>query len=238
MLKNLIKFNIFFLILFFSTNILSSINPYAEELSGGRVSQELENEIKELLKELHVQEFPQIRKVSNKLVSTYPSTKYGGALFNYFYIEENFYNYLTKNEKKFLLSYLAHSNNYIYREYLPKKAKIINGVSIGTLASLLFISYNLNKHNFSWKSRYPIYFGILALMGNFNIFLTKKILKDGTLNSVPVLAQRFNCIDGAISYLEKREKFDKEFFGNSETKEATQKNLLSLKSLKKASSNT
>lgn len=225
-----------YLIAFFSIfgfYSFTRISIFADQISGGKVSQSLELEIKELLRKVGFSSEPEIRKTSPGLIVYKPNFIFGGYYdnYNFLIIKEDFFSDLAENEKKFWLADTLYSNKY-FDEYIKIKRQrclLYSFVfSQALLASIVFRKEIL-KYCFMGYSALSLL--ALAFISNTDSPMVKKW---GQLYSDKKITEDFGCIEGAISLLGRLlETENKKYFSDKEIENITTRlaNLVSMRKI-------
>lgn len=176
-----------------------SIANFAQE----KVSDETKIEMAKLLKDLNVTTPVEIRKVTPKLVEAHNYFKYGGVLQKYVFVNEEFFQKLTFQERKFMWAYHFFADSY----FNSMQQKLAIGNAIAIFITSFTTHYICSKYNLSWRSELPIGLSF----GAAYLFCQYKLQKKFILNTYNFIVEKFNCRDGAIEYLKRLTTEDPEF---------------------------
>ncbi|MBA3953805.1 hypothetical protein H0X48_00590 [Candidatus Dependentiae bacterium] len=190
-----------------------TLSPYAEHLSGGLLSPELESTSAQLFKDLAIAVVP-MRKPSKCLIKFYPNVVYRVLYFKQFnccYVDEEFFASLTYDEKRAALAYALHADKLSGEIF---ETKIETGLTLLTTqlavaaGSYVALDYYFPKSSVELKAfgTWPLLLCSALVTGKrlVRLFENDDVLIDDSIGT------KFNCKAGLLGLLKKQINIDPE----------------------------
>lgn len=217
---------IFAIILCSYSIAFAQYSAFAEQISGGKVSESLEQDIKRLLLKIGFADDIKIRKSSPALVIHNSEFTRGGYYkkYNYLYIKEDFFSGLVENEKIFWLADNINFNKYATKFSIIQSKK--NMLYFFMLSQALLASIIFHKNIIKYFLATTLGVGMLNYISK-----DYEKLKDAKFFSDKEIVKEFNCLEGARSLLSKTLSTDYDYL-NKEQRESVRERLARLISLR------
>jgi hypothetical protein len=190
-----------------------------EQIAAGCLTQKHEQLVRSVFERLNVQEAIALRDSSKEAMLVAPQLTFAlySQPYGYFYINENWFSTLSTQEKEFLI---ASSVRTFYSHEGIKKDHYLRYAALAYGIAELMAAVGIYKHlgayttiagfQSSWKIKsLATYLSILPFSILVDVARNKLKAKNdvaGLLHSDVYIARKLNCLDGALSLLQKLHK--------------------------------
>lgn len=182
--------------------VVASVNPDAEALGSGNLSDANVKFLNHIVARLKVSNVPQFRRASHEFMKLAPQFKFGGGLpaYNYAYLNEDWFDKLNDSERTFVAGRLILSLDYAQKLSIQKSVVQYLLIAAGALGA--YSLYKFDKLDNKWKL--PVAVG--SVVGG--VALYKFISCYYTYCIDRIVVRRLNCLAGAVSVLGRMQDTD------------------------------